>query len=72
MILHDEYNVRYWFCDLESLIFWHKGIPIPEDFNIEKHWREVDLIISKYNTSKGIKTNEHRELLIAKCNEKLQ
>ncbi|MCK4572124.1 class I SAM-dependent methyltransferase [candidate division WOR-3 bacterium] len=72
VILHDEYNVRYWFCDLESLIFWLKGIPIPEDFSIDKHRREVNLIITEFNTPKGIKTNEHRELLIVKCNEKLQ
>lgn len=59
-----EYDVRYWFCDVESLIFWLKAIPIPEDFEIKKHWQKVDRIITEYRTSKGIETNEHRKLLI--------
>lgn len=59
-----EYNVPYFFRDIESLIFWLKAIPFPEDFDIEKHWKQVDEVIVKYNTPKGIATNEHRELLI--------
>jgi hypothetical protein len=60
-----EYDVRYWFCDVESLLFWHKAIPMPEDFHVETHWRQVDKIIAEYSTPEGIETNEHRELLIA-------
>lgn len=59
-----EYDVRYWFLDVESLLFWLKAIPIPQDFDIEIHWRQVDQIITEYRTPKGIETNEHRELLI--------
>jgi len=59
-----EYDVRYWFLDVESLLFWHKAIPMPEDFDIETHWRQVDQIITEYRAPKGIETNEHRELLI--------
>jgi SAM-dependent methyltransferase len=59
-----EYDVGYWFLDVESLIFLLKAVPIPEDFDIERHWRQVDRIITEHSTSKGIKTNEHRELLI--------
>ena len=34
-----EYDVGYYFLDVESLVFWHKAIPMPEDFEIEVHWR---------------------------------
>jgi len=59
-----EYDVGYWFLDVESLIFLLKAVPIPEDFDIEKHWRQVDCIIMEFRTPRGIETNEHRELLI--------
>ena len=64
VICRAAYDVRYWFLDVESLIFWHQAIPLPEDFDIEKHWRQVAHIISTYRTPQGIETNEHRELLI--------
>ena len=60
-----EYDVPYWFCDVESLVFWHMAIPVPEDFDIERQWQRVNQIIADYSTSQGIETNEHRELLIA-------
>lgn len=66
IIDYKEYNVKYWFSDIESLIFWLKGIPIPEDFHIEKHWRQVNIIINNYTTPEGIETNEHRILIIIK------
>ena len=28
-----EYNVRYWFSDVESLVFWLKSVPLPEPFD---------------------------------------
>jgi len=59
-----EYNVRYWFQDVESFLFWLQVIPLPKDFDVETHWRQVNRIITAYRTPKGIETNEHRELLI--------
>jgi len=59
-----EYDVRYWFCDVESLVFWLKAVPLPEPFDVEKHWEVVNRIIKEYSTPRGIETNEHRELLI--------
>jgi SAM-dependent methyltransferase len=59
-----EYDVRYWFQDVESFVFWLQAIPLPEDFNIETHWRGVNRMITAYRTPKGIETNEHRQLLI--------
>ncbi|TKJ43345.1 hypothetical protein CEE36_04755 [candidate division TA06 bacterium B3_TA06] len=64
VVARASYDVRYWFRDVESFIFWLKAIPLPEDFDIERHWQEVDKIITEYSTSKGIETNENRELLI--------
>ena len=61
-----EYDVRYWFLDVASLVFWHQAIPIPEDFDVELHWGQVDRIISEFSTPQGIETNEHRELLIVR------
>jgi SAM-dependent methyltransferase len=59
-----EYDVRYWFLDVESLLFWFQAIPMPQDFDIGTHWRQVDRVIAEFSTPQGIETNEHRELLI--------
>ena len=59
-----EYDVGYRFLDVQSLIFLLKAVPIPEDFDIKKHWRQVDRIVTEFRTPKGIEANEHRELLI--------
>jgi len=59
-----EYDVRYWFLDVESLLFWFQAIPMPQDFGIETHWRQVDHVIAEFSTPQGIETNEHRKLLI--------
>ena len=64
VIAKAEYNVRYWFSDVESLVFWLKAVPLPEPFDVEKHREGVNRIIKEYSTSRGIETNEHRELLI--------
>ena len=61
-----NYDVRYWFCDIESFVFWLKAIPMPEDFDIEIHWQLVERIIADYGTPQGIDTNEHRELLVVR------
>jgi SAM-dependent methyltransferase len=65
VIARAEYDVRYWFRDLESLVFWLKSVPLPEEFDVERHWQGVSEIIRRYSTPEGIETNEHRELLIA-------
>jgi SAM-dependent methyltransferase len=59
-----EYDVRYWFLDVESLLFWFRAIPMPEDFDIETHCRQVAHVITEFSTPQGIETNEHRELLV--------
>ena len=64
VIAKAEYDVRYWFCDVESLMFWLMAVPLPEPFDVEKHWESVNHILQEYSTRQGIETNEHRELLI--------
>ena len=59
-----EYDVRYWFLDLKSFVFWLKAVGIPEDFDVETHWQLVDRIVDMCSTPKGIETNEHRRLLV--------
>jgi len=59
-----EYDVGYRLLDVESLIFLLKAVPIPEDFDIEQHWRQVDRIVTEFRTPRGIESNEHRELLV--------
>lgn len=59
-----EYDVNYWVKDIESLIFWLKAIDMPEGFNMEDHWQQINEIIEKFTTPKGIISNEHRQLLI--------
>jgi SAM-dependent methyltransferase len=66
IICRAEYDVRYWFLDVESFLFWLQAIPIPEDFDIEEHWQMVGQIIRTYETPRGIETNEQRELLIVR------
>jgi len=64
VVARAEYDVSYWFCDVESLVFWLKAAPLPEPFDVEKHWHFVNRILKEYVTPGGIETNEHRELLI--------
>ena len=70
VVAQAEYNVRYFVQDVASLIFWLKAVchpdamEVPEAFDIEKHWQVLNRIISRYQTPRGIETNERRELLI--------
>jgi ubiquinone/menaquinone biosynthesis C-methylase UbiE len=64
VVASGEYNIRYWIKDIFSLIFWLKGRDFPKEFSIEMHWKQVNEVVEKYMTPRGIETNEHRELLI--------
>jgi SAM-dependent methyltransferase len=70
-LLHDcrivaqgEYNVRYWFYDLNSFLFWLMSVPWPEEIELEKHWQNINRVLETSQTEQGIETNEHRGLLI--------
>jgi hypothetical protein len=61
-----EYDVGCFFLDVESLVFSLKAVPIPEDFDVEMHWRPVGSVIAMHHTVREVQTNEHRELLIVR------
>ena len=66
IVAQAEYDVRYWFLDVPSLLFWLKAVPLPEPFDVQRHWRGVKRLLAAYRTPRGIETNEHRELLIVR------
>lgn len=64
IVAQAEYNVRYWFDDLESFMFWLMSVPWPEEIELEKYWQNINRILETSQTERGIETNEHRGLLI--------
>jgi SAM-dependent methyltransferase len=66
IVAEGAYDARIWFLDVEALLFWLQALPLPEDFSIERDWRQVDAIRSAYSTERGVETNEHRTLLVVR------
>ncbi|MCA1669962.1 MAG: methyltransferase domain-containing protein [Thermomicrobia bacterium] len=64
VVSYATYNVPYYFRDAASLLFWMRAVGVPPDFDIERHWQQVEYLLSEYATPRGTQTNEHRELLI--------
>lgn len=64
IVAEAEYDVPYWFHDIESFLFWLMAVPWPERIDLEKHWQNVNQIVDSFSTERGIETNEHRGLLI--------
>jgi ubiquinone/menaquinone biosynthesis C-methylase UbiE len=64
-----EYDVPYTLLDIPSLLFLLRGVGIPEDYDLGRHWPQVLDIIERCGTHEGIVTNEHRELLIVRSTE---
>lgn len=65
IVAQGSYNTRTTFLDVESLIFFLKAVPLPEDFDIDRHAERVLRFLDENSTDEGIETNEHREILIA-------
>lgn len=59
-----EYNVDYYFDDVESFVFWLKAVEIPYPIEAHQHSGVIAEFISANTTKDGIKTNEHRRLLV--------
>jgi hypothetical protein len=59
--------VPYYFADAASLLFWMQAVGVPPDFDIERHGRAVDYLLTEYMTPRGVESNEHRELLIVRA-----
>jgi SAM-dependent methyltransferase len=64
VITQAEYNVPFWFHDLESFMFWLMSVPWPDEIELQKHWQNISQILETSQTERGIETNEHRGLLI--------
>ncbi len=59
-----EYDVPYWFLDVESLLFYVMSIPLPEKIELEKHWQMIANFLKRWHGDSGIESNEHCGLLI--------
>ena len=64
VVARGEYDVGYRFLDVESLVFWMKSVPLPEDLDIARHGKQLAAFLARYQDPQGISTNEHRELLV--------
>ena len=64
VVAQGEYDVKCWFQDLASFMFWLMAVPWPEDIELEQHWQNINRILETSTTNQGIETNEHRGLLI--------
>jgi SAM-dependent methyltransferase len=67
VVSYATYNVPYYFRDAASLLFWMQAVGVPPDFDIERHWQQIDYLLTEYATPRGTETNEHRELLIVRA-----
>ena len=66
LVARGEYDVGYYFEDLVSLVFWLKAVPLPEEFDPARHWPAVRRLVREHWTERGVRTNEHRELLVVR------
>ncbi len=71
IVARAEYDIRYWFLDVESLLFWLKAVPVPPDFALDRYWRQVNRILVECQTPNGIETNEQRELFIVRKHDEV-
>ncbi|RPH60056.1 MAG: class I SAM-dependent methyltransferase [Chloroflexi bacterium] len=68
IIAQAEYDLPCWFKDIQSFMFWLMAVPWPETIELDKNWQNINRILETCQTEQGIKTNEHRGLLIAQKN----
>jgi SAM-dependent methyltransferase len=66
IVARAEYDVPYYFQDIESLVFWLKSVPLPETLDPDRHWQQVSRLLAERTTPRGIETNEHRTIVIAR------
>jgi SAM-dependent methyltransferase len=66
VVASGEYEVRYFYRDVESLVFHLKAVLLPEPFDPERHWRPLAAFVAAHRTPRGLETNEHRTLLVVR------
>ena len=64
VLRNEEYDIPFYFDDLDSFVFWLKGVEIPYPFDPLVHVDDVMRFLASNWTPAGIRTNEHRRLLI--------
>lgn len=60
----EEYEIGYAFLDLDSLVFFLRAAPMPEDFDPAEHLDGINRLLATSLSDRGIETTEHRELLV--------
>ena len=68
IVAQAEYDVPFWYQDIESFLFWLTSVPWPASIELEKHWQNINRLLDSAKSERGIKTNEHRCLLIVQKN----
>ena len=70
IIANGEYDVGYRVLDVPSLIFWFRAIAganeVPAGFGVETHHGVITTLIRQFGSERGLETNEHRMLVIAR------
>lgn len=66
VLVEEQYDVEFRFLDVESLVYLLNAVPIPEDFDMSRHWPTVASLVDRWSTPTGIVSNEHRRILVAK------
>jgi SAM-dependent methyltransferase len=66
VVTFDEYDLPMYFKDVEALVFYLKASPLPEEIDPEKHWQPISRLVDEHATDLGIRTNQHRELLVVR------
>lgn len=57
-------DIRAWFTDLPSLVFYLKAAPFPEDFDPAVHLEPFNRYLAASATARGYETNEDTDLLV--------
>lgn len=60
------YDVEYHVHDIESLLFWLQSVPLPEQFDVDRHLPLVHDLITRFAVPRGFATNEARDLLLVR------
>ncbi len=67
VVSFDEYDVPLYFKDVEALVYYLKASPLPEEIDPHKHWQPISRLVDQHTTDLGIRTNQHRELLVVRA-----
>jgi SAM-dependent methyltransferase len=64
LVAKGHVNLRAWFCDLESLVFYMKAAPFPEDFDPVAHFEPFNRYLAAAAGPRGYETNEGSDLFV--------